>query len=451
MFKNLKIRDMKRIFYIIIGLLSFTSCKGFLDVVPTGIVIPQSVTDYDMMLNGFNDGNSLVLYMDPEVWSDNESREYFWPEDRYREDEQDGFYNQMYANIHKCNIILENIDNAVLGTSTESVRTLAKRDAIAERASHYWLLVNHYAPAYNPATAATDLTVPLVLTTNMEETYTNATVEQLYDFIESELKTAHEMLDDAISKNNMRPSRPAIAGLLSKLYMYKGDASTALTYANESLTKYDFVYDYNTFTDRSEVSQGLSRPYGVSDMENLWHKGCKPGGYLFILGYTPELLALYDLQNDRRYEFFQQITNTMPAPYVEYDFDLKETNYLVSTPEMLLVRAECYAKTDDLVKAIADVNTLRRNRIKNHTDLPTPTSKDEALRIISEERRRELCFSGLYLFDLKRYHVEGRSIPTFKRVNSSGEEFTLAPGDKGYYISIPLYIRNLNPNIKDNK
>ncbi|MFR4044050.1 MAG: RagB/SusD family nutrient uptake outer membrane protein [Odoribacter splanchnicus] len=54
------------------------------------------------------------------------------------------------------------------------------------------------------------------------------------------------------------------------------------------------------------------------------------------------------------------------------------------------------------------MNKLRDNRIKNNVAL-TATDKDEALRIVLDERRQEFAFTGFHrLIDLKRLNYEDK-------------------------------------------
>lgn len=55
-------------------------------------------------------------------------------------------------------------------------------------------------------------------------------------------------------------------------------------------------------------------------------------------------------------------------------------------------------------------------------------------------------FTGLNLWDLKRYHAYGESIPTFTRI-VNGETFTLEPGSSKYIVPISKKVKAFNPNL----
>jgi hypothetical protein len=130
--------------------------------------------------------------------------------------------------------------------------------------------------------------------------------------------------------------------------------------------------------------------------------------------YIPsqELLGLYDKTNDLRYQYHMvedySYDRGMVKPaysYPGYVFFFKE--WIPSGPtvaEMLLMKAEAQARTDDYMGAINTLNILRAKRMKPGTWVNlTATSKDDAIKKILEERRREMPFVQRW-FDIRRYN-----------------------------------------------
>ena len=70
--------------------------------------------------------------------------------------------------------------------------------------------------------------------------------------------------------------------------------------------------------------------------------------------------------------------------------------------------AECYARQGDMANTVKYLNDLRKHRIlKNYyQDLPEPTDKDAAMKIVREERKRELVFTSNGFFDMRRFCAE---------------------------------------------
>ena len=65
----------------------------------------------------------------------------------------------------------------------KDVKELAKAEAKIMRAWDHFILINTFAKAYNPETAATDGGVAIIDKYDLEATPTKSTVAQVYDFI----------------------------------------------------------------------------------------------------------------------------------------------------------------------------------------------------------------------------------------------------------------------------
>lgn len=131
--------------------------------------------------------------------------------------------------------------------------------------------------------------------------------------------------------------------------------------------------------------------------------------------------------------------NSVTGYYIRKNLDPDNFDYVLDgswTPwiecrlaEVLLIRAECRAASDDFTGALNDVQTLRKARF-GRDDVITPaiTSWDTALDVILHERAVELCFEGHRFWDLRR---TGRAIAVLdgKKYNGvlwkkSGSGFT---------------------------
>src|SRR5690606_33395700 len=87
--------------------------------------------------------------------------------------------------------------------------------------------------------------------------------------------------------------------------------------------------------------------------------------------------------------------------------------------------------------AIDDLNTLMRNRLTNHTGLPSleNSSADELLKVVLTERRKELVFRGQRWTDLRRLNEEGWGIELTR--NLGGKTYTLPAGDNRWVLLLP--------------
>ncbi len=78
--------------------------------------------------------------------------------------------------------------------------------------------------------------------------------------------------------------------------------------------------------------------------------------------------------------------------------------------EMSLLRAECYARTNNIAAARTELNTLRVRRYIE--EVPATATKEQLLDLILEERRRELIGEGWRWFDLMSFD----KVPAYSRL-----------------------------------
>ena len=114
---------------------------------------------------------------------------------------------------------------------------------------------------------------------------------------------------------------------------------------------------------------------------------------------------------------------------------------------MMLIQAECLARTNNPDEAISVLNTLRSYRFKaaDYQELETQAN---VLQEVLDERRRETFGTGLRWLDLKRLNKE----PEFKTITRTfrGDTYTLEPNSNAYVFQInPIYIQK-NPEIESN-
>src|SRR5690606_38803427 len=124
----------------------------------------------------------------------------------------------------------------------------------------------------------------------------------------------------------------------------------------------------------------------------------------------------------------------------------------LTTAELYLIKAECLIRNGERDAGVAVLDQLLRNRWNAAVDYPPTTAAgdDEALRIVLEERRKELVFKGLRWYDLRRLNKDPRFAKTLTRTYN-GETFTLPPDSKRYAFPIPNTERMANPNIQQNE
>lgn len=466
----------KYIIYIVIIFLSFTSCQSpddFLDVEPTGYIIPSTLEDYDKMLLDYAILRSVgtnARFIDPDVYHTEESfnsisnstpsvNAYTWQHDIFNPDDADSDYNNFYYYIHVMNQILEDVDTAEPGNFDPSKRNNIKAEALAQRAFEYFLTVNQYAHHFDPSNPD-EPGVAMPLEIDLQALLGRSSVSEVYAQILTDLNEAIALLDsnyDAInSYANFRPGRASLYALLAEVNLYMGNFEEAVENSNLALEQYDFLYDYNTidFTNPSNPWSGYnngSQWYSSTlNKEVIWDR------YIYwsfanpFHLYSPDLVSLYDQDNDRRWYLFATQTSSTGidvSPNYIYMYANSERCNGLSVPRLMLTNAEAKVRTGDGQGAIDMLNVLLPNRLESFTPLAF-TDNATTLQLVKDERRKELAGSSLNLFDQKRYHVYGDEVPVYTRIHPlTGEEFTLSPGDDGYVVRIAQSIRDVNPNL----
>ena len=108
----------------------------------------------------------------------------------------------------------------------------------------------------------------------------------------------------------------------------------------------------------------------------------------------------------------------------------------ICTSELYITRAECYARANEIDKAMKDLNDLLINRWKSGSYIPyTAATKEEALEIILKERKKELVCRGLRWMDIRRLNQEGANITITRKVGD--QLYQLTPGDLRFTSQIP--------------
>lgn len=456
---------MKKIYCIIVLVVaSLCGCDSFLDVTPKGKLIPGKVQDFDeLMGDPLNAGNAHSLV---EMCSDNvvipddylsyymttaNGKAYTWQEDFYEPEEDDMTWNSAYEIIYTCNLVLREVPGLNDGSS-DAYKAQVMAEAKMNRAYYYWFLHSCYAPAYDPETASTDLSVPLVLEPDLEAKVSRATSDKVVAQILEDLKdVAMDLPLESASEYHI--PRMAAYGLAARVNLFFGNYDAALKNAEEALKLNSQLFDYNTlyFYDENNPYEGVAnRPYPEFSPEMIMYRASAYSTILTSSLMSPELLEVFDTETDLRYKFNFTTLKWDGTPSEEpYPTIIQDLDYNIGVPEMMLIKAECLARKKDR-SALDLLNTLRKNRMlaDKYTDLPQ-VDEDKLLDVVLEERQRELAFNGVRFFDMKRLAKEGIYTRTLTR--RFGETtYTLEPNSNRYMFPIAAKVRLLNNNIVQN-
>lgn len=451
------------------------SCEEFLDVKPTGTKIPNTVEDFDKLLNNVKisyDNVQNVMFMDPDhnlpgdhyagIWQPIRRRQYAWEAFAYEAQDQDPDWNTRYQHINVYNQIIIEVDEAALGKIPESSRALVKGEALAQRAFDLFLLVNEYAKHYDPANLDAP-GVPIPLIPDLQAQLPRSTVGEVYEQIFADILAAQALLQnvDAVKLNaNFRPGIASIYALLGEIYLYTGDFANAEKFSGMAIGLYDYVYDYHELDHNTPgepwtaLNNGREWLYVTDVRSNLWSRRHFTWFYDPAPLYHPSLLALINTATDRRFYLFSgdntyyDYDTSVGPENVVYVRDYAATNAGMSVPRSMLTNAEAKARNGNGQGAIDMLNKLAVYRYTTLEKTFSFTTNADALEKSKNERRRELLNTGNHWFDLQRYHVYGDVVETFTRDITGIGVITLKPGDDKYVVPIPQIVINANPNLQ---
>lgn len=455
---------IKRYSFLLFVTITFSSCEKFLEVTPKGKFIPKFIQDYEELSSNpsySSNSNAMlerlsdnIFFRDDRITSSltqATTKAYQWMPEFYLSTETDSGWDPMYNNIFNANIIIENVTKLTDGTEKQRKEVLG--DAFFNRAYAYWCLVNLYAQDYNEKSANSDLGVPLVTVADLEAKPTRATVAAVYELILQDLLKAKDQLPDE-ARNIYRNNKTAAFALLARVYQSMDNFPEAKKYANMALVLKSTLLDYNTLSFKNPL-----KPLGGINGKPLVHQhpemiSLKTTGFANILrdhSISPDFLNVLDTL-DLRYVFgFTKLDrNGKPNPDKYALYIPSDLNFSIGVPEMMLISAEAEARAGQIAPALKLLNDLRAKRFStaDYADL-TASTADEVLKLVIDERRRELFGKGLRWFDMRRLDSDPRFRRTYTRDNAA-EIYELEPESKIFVQQIPGKVRTLNPGIIPN-
>lgn len=457
---------MKKIANILIATavaLAGTSCSGFLEETSRDLVVPRTVEHYRAMLNA--EGYlTLVDYYLSDLMTDDVTEVssattlykndwksiYTWQRDL----ELDGNNKQNAASLNFAwvnnykliavlNYIIEEIEQA---EGDQADRIYMKGESYCLRAKCYLHMVNLYAAHYNPATAATDLGVPLRLDIAVKDTYVRNSVAECYQAIEQDFMTGIALMEESGIKRNVWSMSPLAAKLLlSRMYLYMGEEQKCIDMAGEVIAARDRI-----MWDLSRNSSNTFVSYPNTEIVHTWGptndvtvSANYPRAYYnagVMFKASQELTDLFPTGDARRESYLKR-GDEIPAK-VTPDFT-KLGAFTLRKAEAFLNRAEAYSSLGMDAEALADVTEVVKSRVSNLAAVTIPTSGEALRDFIRDERRREFCFEGMRWIDLKRWTDARRNIVhVYSTATTSGavtgtETYTLLANDPNYILPIP--------------
>lgn len=410
---------------------SFTSCKkDFLEVVDKTVLLRQAyVVDLEttnQFMNGvYNDmalnyvGGAHLPY--PEIMADNMKPSnpnffkaaYNWT---FADVAVNGFgdpiplWRSYYRIIRSCSFVIEKVEE--FKNQNQSLADYVKGQALAVRAWIHFSLVNMFAQSYNFSPEAAHLGIPYIKSSDIETPVSRQLVREVYVNMIDDLNEALQLLPKTgLIKEKM--NYQAAKALLGRIYLFKEDYNTAKKIAREIMADVPVMttgYPEKLYTlDETEALFRMP-PSGSSSSYSAVFIGFRGRAAGPVYVASGDLAAiLRENINDKRKNWVTQsgiiwIISKFPKSVTGQfplgaDGDYYQT--LFRTSEMCLTAAEAYAKLnmEDSARYFIDRIRLRANPSLSNITASGPALLDS----IYKERRKEMCFDGLRMWDLLRW------------------------------------------------
>ena len=395
----------KYIGFSIIALgLTLTSCDDWLDKLPDNRMELQTPSDVsNLLVSAYPSAHPAYLL---EMYSDNtddcvnpswseasrfQAQAYKWEDitETGEDESPQELWNRHYLAIASANAAIDLIEGK--GSPAEYNEQLG--EALLCRAYAMFQLSTVFCKAYNPATASTDLGLPYP--THPEKVvgtvYTRGTMEDLYGQIDKDLQRGLPLVSSNYSKPKFHFNTEAAKAFAARFYLYKGDFAKAITYATEVLgadptakardwDAYKALNMNQQIRPEAWVSADEKCNFLLQTVYSEW--GAISGPYIYGEKYAHSYRITYDEDIASKGPFgaanstFKQRvwSNTALANLfhrkVPYEFEYTDlqagigyphAEYAVFTTEQLLLeRAEAYALSGELQKAVDDYNTIMK-------------------------------------------------------------------------------------------
>ena len=456
---NLKDYTMKNIYYSILCSLlltiTFTSCDDYLDGIPKGSKIPQTLTDFEAFIRNeytnhtVNVEQALILLNDNYVTAATLSYDrlinanYLWDETADRialNQSSEGTYYFSYSAISTCNLIIENALTTTEATEAEQKKLWAEAKVL--RAMSYFNLVNYYADTYEASTAASKLSVPLITNSEINAPSIQVSIQEMYNFILKDVEEALPFLP-TISQTVLHPNLGTGYAFYARVYLQMNNYTEALKYANMALAENGSLYDWTSFYDANKSNienpdsyTSLPSPMSYNYIEN----------YNYRHGTVARSTKENDIPIDRAVRFetgdarflSRWKIRTVGAETFYKGILSGRFNYGgITTVETYLIKAECLARDSKINEAMDVLNEVRKTRIlaDEYEDL-TAANETEAMEAILRTKNNELILTIVPFCDARRLNTEGVYTVSFSKTYN-GDNYSLSSDSHLWTMPFP--------------
>lgn len=405
--------------------LLFMACKkGFLDVPDKTVILKEAyvkdLTTLDDYLNGVYVGLAAEFYegqyaVYPDLVSDNVkttvggflSAHYMWQQN-VQTANLDVLWQTGYRLARECSFVIEKSNEFRKEDGLKANRI--KGQALALRALLHSYLVNLFAQSYNYTIDGRHPGIPYVTTSDREIAVSRQTVGEVYNYLVSDLQESIQLLPKTITSNK-RMNYYAAEALLSRIYLFRQMYAASKDMALDVIEHVPLMqqnYPDKLYTDQETEAlfQLVPSSFGKSGYSTSF-----VGLYFGYDIYFPTDDIVELLRSDysdkrskwvsmdtvsKRWivaKFPQGVTGDTYGPIGDYYLTLFKSS------EMYLNVAESYFDLNKEDSARFYVNHIRQRAGISETSVTGSNLRDS----IYQERRKELAFDGMRMFDLLRW------------------------------------------------
>jgi hypothetical protein len=452
-------KEIVKCFLLLLSILVMNSaCKKYLDEKPNKkLVVPDKLEDLESILNNYylfnasdpstGELSSTDFYLTDQDYNalpdEFVKRAYTWEKDYiFNQGVNGNDWASVYNTVYGPNTVLE------LLTKIERNPGNAKSwDRVAGQASFlrgkaFFNALQIWSQAYDANTANTNLGIPLRVQTDFNIPSVRATVQDSYAQVISDLQFAAEKLPTSAPHATVS-SKPAAYAMLSRTYLMMRAYQQARLYADSALSLKNGLNDFNTLDSTvaypvPKFSQEIIYDSNVAYNSALVQRRAK---------IAPELYSQYENNDLRKTMYFKLNADGSHSFRGSYSSTDGRWSGL-AVDEMLLNRAECFAREGNIEMALQDLNSLLIKRWKSGTFIPyTVASARNVLNLILTERRKELLMRSLRWMDVKRLNKEGAGLSLTRLVN--GKTHELPANDLRFALPIPEDVISISGMIQN--
>ena len=349
-----------------------------------------------------------------------------------------------YYIIRACNFVIEEVDK--YRNENQVKADNIKGQAYAIRALVHFNLVNIFAQAYAFSAGASHPGIPYITTSDISEPYSRQTVAEVYNGMIADLGNAVKLLPANASDVRFM-SRNAANALLARTHLFKADYPAAKTLAQEICNQVPLLaiadgYPNALFNNKAPAETEVLFQATPGDNYSSRFLGTYLRGGLLRFNATNDVaMILQENLNDIRSNWVTNesgewnVTKFPVSATGEPPLrSIPEADYyqpIIRSSEIFLTAAEACAQTGDENNARTYLDAVRR---RADPSIGSSTATGAALlEAIYKERRKELSFEGLRMYDLQRWKKEVRRMDAL-----SGAPAVLAYPSNKAIAPIPL-------------